>query len=181
MRGAALLLSLSLAAAFPGCAREAAPSLVPAPAPAPVPPGPPAVALVVLPACAMEALGSAAVARAEVAATREQRERGLMGRDRLPEDTGMLFAYPEDRLLGFWMKNCGLPLAAAFLDRDGRILNIEEMAPGAGVPEADLPRHASKGEARYVLEMEGGWFARKGIRAGDRVDLAPALRGVEPR
>jgi len=122
--------------------------------------------------------GRDAVARVEVAATTEERERGLMFRDVLPPDQGMLFAYPEDRPLAFWMKNCRSPLAAAFMDREGRILNIVEMAPAAGEADEDLPRYASKGDARYVLEMEAGWFARKGVRAGDRADLGAALRGV---
>ncbi len=125
--------------------------------------------------------GRDAEAEVEVAATVEERERGLMFRDFLPPDRGMLFAYPTDRELGFWMKNCRIPLSAAFLDRDGRILNIEEMAPGAGIPDDDLRRYRSAGEARYVLEMESGWFARKGVRPGDRADLGPALRGVVPR
>jgi hypothetical protein len=125
--------------------------------------------------------GRAAEARVEVAADPEARERGLMGRDVLPPDTGMLFAYSDDRRLGFWMKNCRNPLAAAFMDREGRILKIEEMAPGAGIPDGDLPRYSSGGGARFVLEMEGGWFARKGIRPGDRADLSAALRGVEAR
>lgn len=147
----------------------------------------PGIALVVLPAGAPApapgdpAGGRTAVARVEVAADPASREHGLMGRDILPPDTGMLFAYGGDRSLGFWMKNCRSPLAAAFMDREGRILNIEEMAPGDGLPEEDLPRYFSRGAARYVLEMEGGWFARKGIRPGDRADLSAALRGVEAR
>lgn len=158
MRSALLLLALAAAA----CARSPA-----------TPPGP------ALPSVAFE--GRDAVARVEVAATVEERERGLMFRDFLPPDQGMLFAYPSDREVGFWMKNCRVPLAAAFMDWEGRILNIEEMAPGAGVPEDDLKRHHSAGEARFVLEMESGWFARKGIRAGDRASLGEALRGVSPR
>jgi uncharacterized membrane protein (UPF0127 family) len=104
-----------------------------------------------------------------------------MFRDFLPPDQGMLFVYPEDRPLGFWMKNCSLPLSAAFLDREGRVLNIEEMGPGSGIPDDDLPRYHSAGDARYVLEMEAGWFARKGVRPGDVAALLEALRGVEPR
>jgi uncharacterized membrane protein (UPF0127 family) len=125
--------------------------------------------------------GRDAAARVEVAATHEARERGLMFRDLLPPDRGMLFVYPEDRPLGFWMKNCSHPLSAAFMDRDGRVLNIEEMAPGDGVPDDLLPRYRSAGDARFVLEMEAGWFKRKGVRPGDRADLAAALLGVEPR
>jgi uncharacterized membrane protein (UPF0127 family) len=160
---AALLLAGAL---LPGCDAPAADPLV---------------ALVAVPVDAPEPRGARAVARVEVAATPEARERGLMDRDRLGADRGMLFVYPEDRDLGFWMKNCPLALAAAFLDRDGRILNVAEMAPGAGVPDGDLPRYRSAGRARFVLEMEGGWFARKGIGTGDRVDLSAAVRGVAVR
>jgi uncharacterized membrane protein (UPF0127 family) len=170
MRGRLLPRGLALAAAAAaGCARE------------PAPPPPPRVPLAVVPLGAPSVPDAARTARVEVAATPEAREKGLMFRDDLPEDTGMLFAYPDDRPLAFWMKNCRNPLSAAFMDREGLVLNVEEMAPGAGLPEADLPRYASKGSARYVLEMEGGWFARWGIRPGDRVDLSAALRGVEAR
>ncbi len=158
MRSALLLLSL--VAASCGGARETLPA--------------PGVPLVSIPV-------GGAVARAEIAATPEARERGLMFRDALPPDQGMLFVYPEDRPLGFWMKNCRSPLSAAFLDREGRILNIEEMAPGAGVPDGELRRYHSRGGARFVLELESGWFARNGVRPGDRADLPAALRGVAVR
>ena len=161
MRGAALLLA-ALAAS---CACS------PGPAAPPDDGG--------LPAVTFE--GRGARARVEVAATPEARERGLMFRDVLPEDQGMLFAYPDDRVLGFWMKNCRVPLSAAFLDREGKVLNIEEMAPGAGIPDDDLRRYESAGEARFVLEMEAGWFARRGVRPGDRADLKAALEGVVAR
>lgn len=141
----------------------------------------PGIALVVVPLDGPSPAGEVAVARVEIAATPLARERGLMGREFLPEDTGMLFVYPEDRTLGFWMKGCPAPLSAAYLDAEGRVLNIEEMLPGTGVPDADLPRYPSKGLARYVLEMDRGWFGRKGIKPGDRADLGAALRGVEAR
>jgi uncharacterized membrane protein (UPF0127 family) len=158
VRGALLLLALGAAS----CACS------PAPAPGP--------ALAVI-----DFSRKGVSARVEVAATPEERERGLMFRDSLPENQGMLFAYPDDRPLGFWMKNCAIPLSAAFLDRRGRILNIVEMAPGAGVPDDDLPRYRSAGDARFVLEMESLWFARKGVGAGDIAAVGPALRGVVPR
>ena len=142
---------------------------------------PPTAALLVLRPGAEAPPGAAAVARVEVVSTPRDRERGLMGRDALPPDTGMLFVYPGDRRLRFWMKDCRGPLSAAFMDREGRILNVAEMAPGAGIPDEELPYYASEGEARFVLEMEGGWFARKGIGPGHRADLSAALRGVEVR
>jgi hypothetical protein len=121
------------------------------------------------------------VARVEVASTPEARATGLMGRDALPADTGMLFVYPAERPAHFWMRNCRSPLAAAFLDGTGRVLNVAEMAADDGSPDDALPRYASAGPALYVLEMESGWFARKGIRPGDRADLSEAVRGVTAR
>jgi len=160
------LLLLALVAASCSCAPS------PSPVAPPIPGGD-------LPAVTFP--GRDATARVEIASTPEDRERGLMYRDLLLPDRGMLFVYPEDRALGFWMRHCPSPLAAAFMDREGRILNIEEMEPDPGTGDDDLPRYRSAGDARYVLEMEAGWFARRGIRAGDRADLRAALDGVAPR
>lgn len=167
--------ALLLAAALAACCGKAPP---------PAPPGPgggPALRLVPLRAAAPGGGSGPFVARVEVAADPASRERGLMGRDVLLPDSGMLFAYPEERDLHYWMKDCPLPLSAAFLDREGRILNIVEMEAGAGVPDRDLPYYDSRGKAKYVLEMDRRWFAEKGLRPGDLVDVAPALEGVVPR
>lgn len=117
----------------------------------------------------------------EVAADPEARERGLMGRLELAEDCGMLFVYPEARRRQFWMKDCYIPLSAAFLDDGARVLRVVEMAPGAGVAPERLPRFDSGGPARYVLEMGPGWFSRRGIVPGTVLDLEPALKGVVAR
>ncbi|MCK6480925.1 MAG: DUF192 domain-containing protein [Planctomycetes bacterium] len=179
MRGAAALLLLCLAALSPGCAGCGRPPSGPVgPGPAGSAAGP---ALVLLPLGAPPSGRGLPEARVEIAAEEPARRRGLMGREFLRPGEGMLFVYPSDAEREFWMKDCPLPLAAAFIDAAGRILNIEEMAPGAGLPEDRVPRAASAGPARYVLEMEGGWFARAGIAAGDRVDLEAALRGVVAR
>ncbi len=166
--GPALLLAAALAAC---CSR--APGVGPA--------APPRPALRVLPERGTGPADGVPAVRVEIAADPESRSRGLMGRDLLHPDAGMLFVYPEDRELHYWMRGCRIPLAAAFLDAGGRILNVAEMPPGAGIPDGDLRYYDSRGRARFVLEMEGGWFARKGIGPGDLVDLAPALRGVVPR
>lgn len=139
------------------------------------------VVLRVLPREAPSAGDGIPEARVEIAADPAARERGLMGRTSLPPDGGMLFVYPGEDERHFWMKDCHIPLAAAFMDGTGRILNIEEMTPGAGLPGEELRTWDSAGPARFVLEMEGGWFARRGIGAGDRVDLEGALRGLEVR
>jgi len=100
----------------------------------------------------------------EVAATPETRENGLMNRFSLQPDHGMLFVFESPQPLAFWMKNTYVALSIAFVDANGRILNIEDMRP------QDESTHWSKGPALYAIEMRKGWFAAKGIAAGDRVD-----------
>jgi hypothetical protein len=101
---------------------------------------------------------------AEVAATSEQRATGLMNRFSLQPDHGMLFVFERPEPLGFWMKNTFIPLSIAFLDAEGRILNIDDMAPQTETT------HRSRGPGLYALEMRKGWFLERGIKAGDRVD-----------
>lgn len=104
---------------------------------------------------------------AEVAATTEQRQHGLMFRFNLPADRGMLFVFDQPQPLGFWMKNTYIPLSIAYLDADGRILNVEDMAPH------DERSHPSRGPALYALEMRKGWFAERGLGPGARVTGLP--------
>lgn len=111
-------------------------------------------------------IGSAKL-QAEVAATPGQREIGLMHRFSLAPDHGMVFIFPGSEPLGFWMRNTYIPLSIAFIDSRGIILNIEDMAP------QDDATHWSRGSAQYALEMRKGWFAERGIRAGDRVEGLP--------
>jgi uncharacterized membrane protein (UPF0127 family) len=101
--------------------------------------------------------------RAELANTEQTRRTGLMFRDGLPENSGMLFVYERDESYAMWMKNTYLPLSVAFIDRHGVILNIEDMEPQT------LDSHASAGAARYSLEMNQGWFSKRGIKKGDKV------------
>jgi uncharacterized membrane protein (UPF0127 family) len=104
---------------------------------------------------------------AEVAATPSQRETGLMNRFSLKPDHGMIFVFERADPQAFWMKNTFIPLSIAFIGNDGRILNIDDMAP------QDERSHWSNGSARYALEMRKGWFAERGIVAGDRVEGLP--------
>ncbi len=111
---------------------------------------------------------------AEVAATEATRTTGLMRRFSLRPDHGMLFVFEQPQPLAFWMKNTYIPLSIAFIATDGRILNIEDMAPLTEMT------HDSRGPAIYALEMKKGWFAQLGIQPGDRVDgLAKAPKGSE--
>ena len=104
---------------------------------------------------------------AEVAATPEQRSTGLMHRFSLRPDHGMIFVFERPERQSFWMKNTFIPLSIAFIAPDGRIINIDDMAPH------DETSHPSRGPALYALEMRKGWFAERGIRAGDVVKGLP--------
>ncbi|MGE0355481.1 MAG: DUF192 domain-containing protein [Burkholderiales bacterium] len=106
--------------------------------------------------------------RVEVAATPEDRARGLMFRDKLGANEGMLFVFEDPGYHAMWMKNTPLALSVAFVDGDGRILNIADMEPGT------LDPHAAAGPARYAIETNKGWFAARKVKAGDRVTGLPA-------
>jgi hypothetical protein len=107
---------------------------------------------------------------AEVAATDEHRATGLMHRFSLKPDHGMVFVFGRAEPQAFWMKNTFIPLSIAFIGADGRIINVDDMAP------QDETTHWSKGPARFALEMRKGWFAERGIRAGDIVKGLPELK-----
>ena len=112
----------------------------------------------------------------EVAADDTARARGLMGRKKLEPDRGMIFIYPEDRIMRFWMKNTYIPLSIAFLKEDGMVVNIEKMRP-----LVEDPPYISRGLCRYAVEMNQGWFDAHGIHAGDRIDLPPEIRAYPVR
>ncbi|MDT8436295.1 MAG: DUF192 domain-containing protein [Gemmatimonadota bacterium] len=101
----------------------------------------------------------------EIADTPPLRERGLMHRDSLPADHGMLFVYPDEQLRSFWMRNTKIPLDIGFFDRNGSLLNVERMEPRT--EENTL----SKAPAMYALEMNAGWFEAHGVGPGDRLEF----------
>ncbi len=111
-------------------------------------------------------LGSATV-HVEIAATPENRNRGLMFRESLPPDHGMLFVFEQDTTQCFWMKNTPLPLTIAFVDAQGHIINMRDMQPYS---EAT---HCPAAPMRYALEMPQGWFLQYGIKAGEQVKGLP--------
>lgn len=100
---------------------------------------------------------------AEVAADLKNRMQGLMGRQAMAPQQGMLFVFPEAARHCMWMKNTLLPLSVAFLDDEGRIINIEDMEPET------LGSHCAARPARFALEMNRGWFHGKGIKPGARL------------
>ena len=104
---------------------------------------------------------------AQVASTPDQRQTGLMHRKDMPQHEGMLFVFEQPTQQCFWMKNTLLALSIAFVADNGEIVNIEEMAPQT------LDSHCSKQPVRYVLEMNKGWFAKKGVKAGAKLSGSP--------
>lgn len=107
----------------------------------------------------------------EVACDDLSRQRGLMHREKLGENSAMLFIFPDLEYLSFWMRNTQIPLSIAFLDDSGKILQIEDMKP------KDESRTRSKTPVRYALEVNQGWFARHGVQVGDAFDGFPARVG----
>lgn len=100
---------------------------------------------------------------AQVAATPEQRSVGLMWRQDMPANEGMLFVFERPAQQCFWMKNTLLPLTAAFVEDDGTIVNLADMKPQT------TDSHCSAKPVRFVLEMHQGWFAKRGISPGQRL------------
>ena len=110
---------------------------------------------------------------AEVMATPERRATGLMRRAEMPQQHGMLFVFPQEQRHCMWMKNTLLPLSVAFLDRTGKIINVEDMQPQSE------NNHCAAGDARYALEMNIGWFKTRGLSRGTHVvgvEKAPVPR-----
>ena len=97
---------------------------------------------------------------AEIAASVDERAEGLMWRKEVPDGSGMIFVYPRDERMSFWMKNTLVPLSIAFIDSRGVLREILDMKP------QDLTPVKSGGYRRYALEVPQGWFAKNGIAAG---------------
>ena len=104
---------------------------------------------------------------AQLAAAPREREIGLMYRKQMPDYEGMLFAFDAPGVQCFWMKNTLLPLTAAFVADDGTIVNLADMQPQTE------DSHCSARPVRFVLEMNQGWFAKKGLKSGTRLTGAP--------
>ncbi len=103
----------------------------------------------------------------QLAVTPQQREVGLMFRKEMPQPEGMLFIFEQPATQCFWMKNTILPLTAAFVSDDGRIVNLADMKPQTE------DSHCSEEPVRYVLEMNQGWFAKKNLKKGTKLTGAP--------
>jgi uncharacterized protein len=110
---------------------------------------------------------------AEVAASDQNRQVGLMNRQAMPQQHGMLFVFTQSNTHCMWMRNTLIPLSVAFIDNEGYIINIEDMQPQTE------DNHCARQPARYALEMNLGWFAQRGIKPGVKLgglDKAPPPR-----
>ena len=110
------------------------------------------------------------VIQAELAQSPDERAIGLMFRKSMATNDGMLFAFEQPGQQCFWMKNTLLPLSAAFIADDGSVVNIEDMKPQT------LDGHCSARPVRFVLEMNEGWFVKRGIKPGSKLQGAPFAR-----
>ncbi len=104
---------------------------------------------------------------AQVAQTNTARTIGLMNRKDMPMHEGMLFIFEQPGVQCFWMKNTLMPLTAAFVADDGTVVNLADMKPQS------LDSHCSAKPVRYVLEMHQGWFAKRAIKAGFKLQGTP--------
>jgi uncharacterized membrane protein (UPF0127 family) len=110
------------------------------------------------------------VITAETATTPQSRTVGLMHRERLAPNHGMLFVFEDKSQQCFWMRNTVVPLTIAFIEDDGTITQLADMAP------KNDANHCSQKPVRYALEMEQGWFAKRGIAPGAKLGGLPAPR-----
>ncbi|HEX2742204.1 MAG TPA: DUF192 domain-containing protein [Rubrobacter sp.] len=105
--------------------------------------------------------------RVEVADNVVEQAKGLMYRKELGEDRGMLFVYPDERVLSFWMRNTLIPLSIAYIDSEGRIVDIQDMKPLDDKP----PHYESSEPVQYALEVNQGFFEENGVKEGDHAEL----------
>jgi len=102
---------------------------------------------------------------AEVAATAEERQEGLMYREEVPDGTGMLFVFTDNRPRSFWMRNTYVALDIAYIDPSFRVVDIIAMEPLV------TDSYPSAAPAMYALEVRQGWFAEQGIRVGTEAQI----------
>jgi uncharacterized protein len=121
----------------------------------------------------VNASGERVEVEVEIADTRTEQARGLMERTELAENVGMLFVLESEQTPGFYMKNTLIPLSIAFMDSEGRIVDIQDMQP------LDETRHYPAEPAQYALEVKQGFFDERGVQVGDRVEL-PRPDSAEP-
>jgi uncharacterized membrane protein (UPF0127 family) len=111
--------------------------------------------------------GESVEVRVEIADEPDEQAKGLMARTALGEDRGMLFVFPSEEERSFWMKDTLIPLSIAYMDAEGRIVDIQDMK----ALDDDPPHYVSAKPARYALEVNKGFFDERGVKVGNRVEL----------
>ncbi len=114
-----------------------------------------------------------AIVWVDIADKDQTRAQGLMYRREMPDDEGMLFVFPQPDKQSFWMKNTYLPLDIAFVDEQLRITDIHQMKPmgDSNEPDDKLPRYESSKPVPYAIELNQGWFKKKGIAVGAKISF----------
>lgn len=107
----------------------------------------------------------------EVAESPDQHQRGLMFREKLGENEGMLFIFDNEETRFFWMKNTLIDLSIGYFDKKGVLVDVQEMKSGKGVPDAALPSYPSALPAKYALEMTKGWFEKNKVKIGSKLTV----------
>jgi uncharacterized membrane protein (UPF0127 family) len=116
----------------------------------------------------IEASGGESVeVRVQIADEPDEQATGLMNRTALGEDRGMLFVFSSEEDRSFWMKDTLIPLSIAYMDSEGRIVDIQDMK----ALDDDPPHYESAEPARYALEVKKGFFAERGVEVGDKAEL----------
>ena len=105
--------------------------------------------------------------RVEIADSPAEQQRGLMDRTALGKNRGMIFIFDREQVLSFWMKDTLIPLSIAYLDSNGRIVDIQDMKP----LDDDPPHYVSAEPSKYALEVNQGFFDKNGVKVGDRTEL----------
>jgi uncharacterized membrane protein (UPF0127 family) len=112
----------------------------------------------------------------EIAADFSTREHGLMERDSMESDHGMIFVFPQANVLNFWMKNTRFPLDIIYADDQARVLTIDSMKP-----YDELTPHKSNGPAKYAIELNVGEIATSGVKIGDKLSIPPMVSGTNAK
>lgn len=107
----------------------------------------------------------------EIAETEEQQARGLMFREKLKTDEGMLFVFKNEEPRSFWMKNTIINLSIGYFNKDKKLIDIQEMKAVTSVLQQDIPTYPSQGPAQYALEMSEGWFTKNHFTNGATLKL----------
>jgi uncharacterized membrane protein (UPF0127 family) len=111
--------------------------------------------------------------KVEVAETPQQHAQGLMFREKMGPEEGMLFIFPGEEPRSFWMKNTLIDLSIGFFTKDGILIDIQEMKSGKGVPDSMLASYVSAKPAKYALEMNKGWFDKRKVKLGTVLKVNP--------